>query len=68
MPVGLMLRYELFLIFGDFLLICTFQTVTLDGGEFRGLAGEFNKLMEVPMESWDMLEKMIRSTNKKSKE
>jgi len=44
------------------------ETVTLDGGEFRGLAGEFNKLMEVPMESWDMLEKMIRSTNKKSKE
>mgnify|MGYP001286194839 CR=1 FL=1 len=46
----------------------SFQTITLDGGEFRSLAGEFNKLMEVPMESWDMLEKMIRSTNKKSKE
>merc|ERR1719232_1567076 len=43
------------------------ETVTLDGGEFRSLAGEFNKLREVPNESWDMLEQMIRGTNKKSK-
>merc|ERR1719215_2175374 len=43
------------------------ETVTLDGGEFRSLAGEFNKLREIPPESWDMLEQMIRGTNKKSK-
>merc|ERR1719266_3183407 len=43
------------------------DTITLDGGEFRSLAGEFNKLREVPKEAWDMMEKMIRSTNKKSK-
>ena len=45
----------------------SFQTITLDGGEFRSLAGEFNKLRMVPPEMWDMMEKMIRSTNKKSK-
>ncbi|TRY61436.1 hypothetical protein TCAL_02149 [Tigriopus californicus] len=43
------------------------ETVTLDGGEFRSLAGEFNKLRMVPQEQWDTLEQMIRSTNKKSK-
>jgi len=43
------------------------DTITLDGGEFRSLAGEFNKLRMVPPEMWDMMEKMIRSTNKKSK-
>ena len=31
------------------------------------MAGEFNKLREIPQEMWDMMEKMIRSTNKKSK-
>ena len=86
------------------------ETVTLDGGEFRMLAGEFNKLRKVLLfawhvmilflpflfvfccdyvlafvwrlffsdavvkmpfqvtpEQWDMMEQMIRSTNKKSK-
>jgi len=43
------------------------ETVTLDGGEFRSLAGEFNKLRQVTPEQWDMMEAMIRSTNKKSK-
>ena len=52
--------------FGNRFLIY-FQTITLDGGEFRSLAGEFNKLRMVPPEMWDMMEKMIRSTNKKSK-
>merc|ERR1712186_133779 len=42
------------------------ETVTLDGGEFRSMAGEFNKLREIPQEMWDMMEKMIRSTNKKT--
>ena len=62
---------EVFLFFlkSSFIYLFTFffQTVTLDGGEFRSLAGEFNKLREVPKEAWDMLEQMIRSTNKKSK-
>jgi len=43
------------------------DTITLDGGEFRSLAGEFNKLRTVPNEAWDMIEQMIRATNKKSK-
>lgn len=43
------------------------ETVTLDGGEFRSLAGEFNGLRKVPQEMWDMMEKVIRETNKKSK-
>eukprot|EP00088_Acartia_fossae_P042905 TRINITY_DN4515_c0_g1_i4.p1 TRINITY_DN4515_c0_g1~~TRINITY_DN4515_c0_g1_i4.p1 ORF type:complete len:346 (-),score=98.17 TRINITY_DN4515_c0_g1_i4:43-1053(-) len=43
------------------------ETVTLDGGEFRSLAGEFNKLRMITQDQWDMMEKLIRSTNKKSK-
>ena len=30
---------------------CHFHTLTLDRGEFRSLAGEFNKLREVPQEN-----------------
>ena len=41
--------------------------MTLDGGEFRSLAGEFNGLRQVPEEMWDMMEKMIRGSNKKEK-
>ena len=44
-----------------------FQTVVFDGGEFRALAGEFNQLRMIKDEQWDMMEQMIRSTNKKSK-
>lgn len=43
------------------------ETVTLDGGEFRSLAGEFNKLREVTDEQWDFMESLIRKKNKKSK-
>ena len=43
------------------------ETVTLDGGEFRQLAGEFNKLQKITPEQWDFMEEIIRSTNKKSK-
>lgn len=43
------------------------ETVTLDGGEFRQLAGEFNKLQKITPEQWDFMEQIIRSTNKKSK-
>ena len=41
--------------------------MTLDGGEFRSLAGEFNGLRQIPEEMWDTMEQMIRGTNKKSK-
>ena len=43
------------------------ETVTLDGGEFRQLAGEFNKLQKITPEQWYFMEQIIRSTNKKSK-
>ena len=44
------------------------ETVTLDGGEFRMLAGEFNKLRKITPDQWDMMEQLIRGKNKKSKE
>jgi len=43
------------------------ETVTLDGGEFRSLAGEFNKLRMITPEQWDMMEALIRQKNTKSK-
>merc|ERR1712080_630738 len=43
------------------------ETVTLDGGEFRSLAGEFNKLREVTPEMWVMMAAIIKENNKKSK-
>ena len=36
------------------------QTVTLDGGEFRSLAGEFSKLRIITEEQWDFMEQLIR--------
>lgn len=45
-----------------------FQTLAQDGGEYRFMAGEFNLLNQVKPEEWDMMEKLIRSSNKKSKE
>jgi len=44
------------------------ETVTLDGGEFRMLAGEFNKLRKITPDQWDMMEQLIRGKNKKSKD
>jgi len=44
------------------------ETVTFDGGEFRQLAGEFNKLRKITPDQWDMMEQIIRGKNKKSKE
>merc|ERR1719435_67620 len=44
------------------------ETVTFDGGEFRQLAGEFNKLRKITPDQWDMMEEIIRGKNKKSKE
>jgi len=43
------------------------ETITLDGGEFRCLAGEFSKLRMVSDEQWDMMEAMIRNKNKSKK-
>ena len=51
----------------DFASWMTSETVVLDGGEFRQCAGEFNGLRVVTKEQWDIMEQMIRSTNKKSK-
>jgi 2,4-dienoyl-CoA reductase len=44
---------------------CSGEIVTLDGGEKVGLSGEFNALSAVSQEQWDMMESMIRKTNKK---
>jgi len=43
------------------------EIITFDGGEKRAYSGNFNGLDMVPQEQWDMLENMIRTTNKKSK-
>lgn len=43
------------------------EIITFDGGERRGFASNFGQLEEVTPEQWDMLEKMIRSSNKNSK-
>merc|ERR1712080_293800 len=43
------------------------ETVTLDGGEYRGLAAEFGHLKSVTPQQWDAMEALIRGTNKKSK-
>lgn len=40
------------------------DTVTLDGGEFNALAGEFNALRRVTNEQWDLMEQMIRKNRK----
>lgn len=44
------------------------EVVTIDGGEWIYGGGEFNMFSHIPKEMWDMLEEVIRSTNKKSKE
>ena len=44
-----------------------FQSITLDGGEFRAAAGEFSGLRRVTDEQWDMMAEMIRASNKKQK-
>lgn len=43
----------------------TGTVVNFDGGETVSLGGEFNALHSVAPEQWDMLESMIRSSNKK---
>ncbi len=51
----------------DFANWISAETVTLDGGEFRSLAGEFSRLRRVPDEMWDQLAEMIRASNAKEK-
>ncbi|GMI04353.1 hypothetical protein TrVE_jg9471 [Triparma verrucosa] len=41
------------------------EIVTLDGGETVQNAGEFNQLRQVSEQEWNMMEAMIRDTNKK---
>ncbi|XP_042878980.1 2,4-dienoyl-CoA reductase [(3E)-enoyl-CoA-producing], mitochondrial-like isoform X2 [Penaeus japonicus] len=43
------------------------ESLGFDGGEYRNMAGQFNLLSKVTPEMWDMMEKMIRSSNKKQK-
>jgi len=45
----------------------TGSTILFDGGELGFNAGEFNALSKVEKEQWDVLEKAIRESNKKSK-
>ena len=42
-----------------------FQTIALDGGGYRFQAGDFNMLTQVTNDQWDIMEQMIRKTNKK---
>ena len=42
-------------------------TIMLDGGKLPFTGGDFNGLVQIEKEQWDMLEQMIRSTNAKSK-
>lgn len=51
----------------DYASWMTGEIVTLDGGELRGMSGEMNALERVTEKEWDMMEAMIRSSNKKSK-
>jgi len=43
------------------------ESVALDGGGFPFRGGEFNQLSRVTPEQWDMMEQMIRASNKQSK-
>ena len=40
------------------------EVITIDGGEWLQGAGQFNGLESVTPEMWDLLEQMIRTTNK----
>lgn len=43
----------------------TGQVIDMDGGELVNNSGEFNGLYAVGQEQWDMMEQMIRGSNKK---
>ncbi|MEN8695955.1 MAG: SDR family oxidoreductase [Bacteroidia bacterium] len=42
------------------------EVVTIDGGEWLQGAGQFNQMDAITQEEWDMLEKVVRSNQKKS--
>lgn len=42
------------------------EVITIDGGEWLQGAGQFNQMDAISSEEWDMLEKVIRSNQKKS--
>jgi NAD(P)-dependent dehydrogenase (short-subunit alcohol dehydrogenase family) len=48
----------------DFSAYINGEVITIDGGEWLQGAGQFNGLEAVTPEMWDMLEQMIRKTNK----
>ena len=41
--------------------------IQFDGGEYNSMAGEFNQLREIEKQQWDMMENMIRKSNKDKK-
>jgi len=51
----------------DYSTFMTGETVVLDGGEIGFGAGEFNGLVQVEKEQWDMMEKLIREANARQK-
>ncbi|PCJ66520.1 MAG: short-chain dehydrogenase [Bacteroidetes bacterium] len=42
------------------------EVVTIDGGEWLQGAGQFNQMEAITQEEWDLLEKVVRSNQKKS--
>jgi enoyl-[acyl-carrier-protein] reductase (NADH) len=42
------------------------EVVTIDGGEWLQGAGQFNQMESITKDEWDILEKIIRSNQKKS--
>ncbi|KAL7645063.1 UNVERIFIED_CONTAM: hypothetical protein RMT77_003441 [Armadillidium vulgare] len=43
------------------------EVIAFDGGQYTYMAGSFNSLDKVTDDEWDSLEKLIRTSNKKSK-
>ena len=43
------------------------SVIQLDGGKLPFMAGDFNGLVKVEYEQWNVMEQIIRSSNKKSK-
>lgn len=50
----------------DFSAYVNGEVVTIDGGEWLQGAGQFNQMDAITQEEWDMLEKVVRSNQKKS--
>ncbi|KAB7503887.1 2,4-dienoyl-CoA reductase, mitochondrial [Armadillidium nasatum] len=43
------------------------EVIAFDGGQYTYMAGSFSSLDKVTNDEWDSLEKLIRTSNKKSK-